>query len=51
MLIQNPKELPSETLQKPFYEEKLRLSSNLAHKKMADPQKPHFKGKGQGFSR
>ena len=51
LFIQNSKELPSETLQKPFYKQKLRLSSNLAHKEMANPQKTHFKSKGQGFSR
>ena len=51
LFIQNSKELSSRTLQKPFYELKLRLSSNLAHKKMANPQKSYFNSKGQGFSR
>ena len=51
LFIQNSKELSSKILQKPFYELKLRLSSNLAHKKMANPQKSYFNSKGQGFSR
>ena len=50
LFIQNSKELPSETLQKPFHRQNSLLSSNLPHSQIINPQKTHFDSKGQGFS-